>query len=314
MKFKYLIFLLQITFSLTAHSATQETEFRLIIDDWNDYLVKNPRIIVTEAIPSEIIDIIDEGHNITSILFGYSKDANDSYFQNKLSYLKKLAPSITRNRGESEHRDKRISHSGTLNLSGDINGYIDGHYINSHFDAEASYTNYEHYYREVTKFSNESLHRVVENLTANTTIPRLEQYIDALRQHWKNWNNTTLSMSTKGSSGVSREANLAYLELLNYHIRNSENLYKEIESIKQEHQRALKKWQDFRKYSAPLLSNYLKKNGKPLKIGANGSFSVENYSDSNNMILEFPTISEVVYYNLSSKNPPVDLPFKLIEW
>ena len=61
MKFKYLIFLLQITFSLTAHSATQETEFRLIIDDWNDYLVKNPRIIVTEAIPSEIIDIIDEG-------------------------------------------------------------------------------------------------------------------------------------------------------------------------------------------------------------------------------------------------------------
>ena len=59
---------------------------------------------------------------------------------------------------------------------------------------------------------------------------------------------------------------------------------KEIESIKLEHQRALKKWQDFRKYSAPLLTNYLKKNGKPLKIGSNGSFSVENYSDSNNMI------------------------------
>ena len=67
--------------------------------------------------------------------------------------------------------------------------------MNTNFNAQGNHQEYEHYYRSVTKSSDESLHRVVENITSNITIPRLAQYIDALRSHWKKWTNITENIS-----------------------------------------------------------------------------------------------------------------------
>lgn len=299
----------------TLHSPASQgssAEFRLLIEDWNGYLESNPRVIQTGNIPEDILEIIGEGHVIISSIFNNTKKDN-TYYLNRLNHLKSFIPTTISRSGESQVRDKILDRSATYSLSGNLNGYVSNYAVNTNFNAQGNYQEYQHYYRSVTKSSDESLHRVVENITSNISIERLAQYIDALRSHWKKWTNITENISNAvGSAGVLKEANVAYLELLDTHIKNFEMLSDEINEKDTKHQLMLRKWKSYKTNKLVLLRDYFNKKGNYIEVGDRGDFIVPDYSTSTNLVLEFPT-SELVYFNLNTLDSG-DLPFKLIQF
>jgi hypothetical protein len=290
----------------------EHAEFRLIIGGWGKYLRSNPRIIICELIPEDIQGILEEQQELAQSLLSHSEFENQARYNQLLASIKKLVPSIQRATGDSEKQDTIITNSTNFSMTGRLDGQFAGFYNSLSLTAAGTFVNYKHFYRQVTKSSDKSLHRFVENLTINATVTDIEIYIEAISSHWSKWMKRTVSMSDKGSSKVRKNANFAYLKMLDELLKKLKNLKIMIEADKNIHAKKVYKWSKFKENELPILSDYFKKNGREIEFNnSNGSFTTNFKESTSKIILEFPA-SSTVYFDIS-KNNIGGLPLKLIK-
>ena len=302
---KFLLCLLFFNFiGISALGASLPVECRILYGDLERYLKGEPKILTIDSMPASIGSLLEKHQSLISMLLRDTSGQKEAEYSQNLSKYKLLAPSIQRHTGESEHRDKRISDSGTFSVTGSVDGIVDGYYTSLQLAASGQYTNYEHYYREVTKASDPSLYSVIENLTANATVDDLELYIDAMSMHWKKWNRRTVSMRNQGTAGVMKVANRAYLTMLDMHIKNFEFLHETIINDKNDRLKLQAEWTYFKKNEGVILSDYLKNSSKEICISSSGSFRLPGDSQFKRLILKFPS-SETLFIDVSSGVVPI---------
>ncbi|MEN8661459.1 MAG: hypothetical protein ACN4GF_00615 [Lentimonas sp.] len=242
----------------TVNSEIAATKDYIVLNEpWNTYFRSEPTILVLPKLSQGISNILNEEQLlIKSVLdSGGKANANSEYIAlgDKLEELKTIIPQAETGSGYVPSRSRRY---GTYTSSG---GSV---YINSRY-----YYGYYTVLRSKTMSSSPEMTRSVEGIAHNATLEDLDHRIDALQQIQRSWNRRTAEMSTSGTSGIMRSANLAYLDGLRGYAQEFTSIRKELRAIERKQEAVqrnrvniLADWEAFEAKRLNILEDYFNSN------------------------------------------------------
>ncbi|MGJ8652106.1 MAG: hypothetical protein ACSHX8_02420 [Opitutaceae bacterium] len=286
------------------------TDYVVLNEPWNRYFRSKPKILIVPQLSEGIADLLEQEQTlIKSVLdSGGSANASSEYItlEDKLEELKTVIPQTGTSTGYVP-RYRRYSSSGTYTSGSNV-------YINDRY-----YSGYYAVLRYKTMSSSPEMTRSVENVAHNATLDGLDQRIDALQQILRSWRHKTSIMSTTGTSGVMRRANLAYLEDLAGFTQEFVKLRQELRDINQRQDaiqrnktNILSEWKAFEDTRLPLLEEYLQSNASDTVSASPSDVYILNDYEGKRILYACEIGERTLYFDLSNKHSSKH-PFVLVD-
>ena len=243
----------------SAHSQTVN-QFVLLAEPWKKYFRGAPKLLVIDSPSRGIRELLaQEQELIKAVLDSNNPAGKTSEFAElgeKLDELKTIIPDAETASGYVPANRRSYTYvSGNTVYTRTGGYYYDGYYYRT--------------LREKTKSSSPQLVRSVQGLVHNASLDLedLDQRIEALQRLISQWSRRTSEMGASGTSGIMRDANEAYLNVLRDFTKDFIKLRKEVREAEakqnerlQNKSQLLARWKAFEDNRLSVLCDYLKSN------------------------------------------------------
>lgn len=271
----------------------------LLADPWDVYFVEAPQLLVVDQPDPSILRLMEaEQALVRSVLNVSGPTENSSEYvelNDFLEELKELVPSSQTAYGYV-YRKRRSSIRYT---------YVSGSYIR--VGSSGTYT----YFKNQQKSSSPDMVRSVERLVHNAQLNRkdIQQRIQAIDQIDTTWTRRTNLMNSRDSSGITKRANLKYLEALREFKKEMVKLENALEiadkkqaEIEANKAQILSEWMAFEASQLPILHQYFEKNTiKTIQSEADDIFVLDDVRYDQFLYLKCRIGSRDLYFDLSKK-------------
>lgn len=298
-----------------AETENRETSdhYILLSEPWKKYFRGEPQLFVVDSLSKGIQDLLTEEQNLIKSVLDSSATAGESSeyaeLEERLNELKTMIPSAETASGYVATGSRSYSYvSGNTVYTRTGRTYYNGYY----------YTNV----RAKQKSSSPALVRSVQGLVHNATLDLedLDQRIEALQNLISKWSRRTSEMNASGTSGIMRDANEAYLSILQNFTKDFSALRTEVSKVENEQARSaqnkslnLEKWKSFENNRLNILSEYLQSNAKfKIEPKADGTFPTPDLKPNEQLVMVCTIGERDLYFEVSPERHKMH-PFVLVD-